>query len=57
MNSTRTDADAMLQVRIGQPLKDAARALAQQHQRTLSQEVRFLLARELEESEPTRAKS
>jgi antitoxin component of RelBE/YafQ-DinJ toxin-antitoxin module len=55
MNSTGTD--AILQVRIGQPLKEAARALAQQHQRTLSQEVRFLLARELEESEPTRSKS
>jgi plasmid stability protein len=43
-----------LQIRIAPPLKEAAQALAERHERSLSGEVRYLLARELErEPEPT----
>jgi cytidylate kinase len=52
-----TDVDAIMQVRIPAPLKTAARRLAERNERSLSAEVRFLLARELEESEPKRSKS
>jgi len=46
------DKPTVLLVKIDPGLKSALTALAEQHERSLSGEVRFLLAREVEEAMP-----
>jgi antitoxin component of RelBE/YafQ-DinJ toxin-antitoxin module len=52
-----THANTLLQLRIERSLKAAAKELAERNQRTLSQEVRWLLLREVGQSDPTRSES